>query len=534
MAMPSAGARKKEPQVKKIVFVPHDNRPISDKQTADVVKKLGYEVIVPPDEILGDQEDLGHPDELWEWLNEEVRAGKKKKNVEIQAVVVSSDAMLYGSLVGSRKHDYSKKDIFDRAAKFQRFRKENPKLPLYVFSSIMRTPRSGEASGHMEPEYYDSYGSDIFRYTALKDKEELKGLDSREKKELEFLQDLVPRDALQDWTGRREKNLEANKFLINLAKKKTFDYLLIGRDDNAPYSQTHMESRRISDYSKDLGQNRFQSMAGIDEAAMLLLSRAVNEKSKTKPCVFVRYNWGTGPDTVPLYSDERISHSIGDAIAVAGGTQVDSPEEADLVLAVNTNPNGETYEASARSNDGRPGEGTRYFVDIVEEHLGKGYPVVVADVAYANGSDNAVMDEMRKRDLLFRLQGYAGWNTATNSTGFVIAEGMLARKMKREAVDELLLTRYLDDWAYQGNVRNVIARQLTWLRGDGVYGSLDEKRETAADRAARMLSRFVENNLPPFDDLQQIEVDFPWNRMFEADIRHSVRDEGPLIKVNNS
>jgi len=533
MAMPLAGARNKEPQVKKIVFVPHDNRPISDKQTADVVKKLGYEVIVPPDEILGSREDLGHPDELWRWLNEEIRADKKEKNGEIQAVVVSSDAMLYGSLVGSRKHDYSKGEILDRVARFQQFRKDNPKLPVYVFGSIMRTPRSGEASGHMEPEYYDSYGSDIFRYTALKDKEEVEGLEPREKKEMAFLQDLVPNSALQDWTGRREKNLEASKFLIDLAKKKTFDYLLIGKDDNAPYSQTHMESRRISDYSKEMGEDRFQSMAGIDEAAMLLLSRAVNERSGNKPYVFVRYNWGSGPYTVPLYSDERIGSSIEDAIVVAGGIQVDSPEGADLVLVVNTNPNGKTYEAPDRSNDGQPGEGTKYFVDIVEEYLGKGYPVAVADVAYANGSDNAVMEQMRKRDLLFRLQGYAGWNTATNSTGFVIAEGMLARKMEREAVDELLLTRYLDDWAYQANVRNVIARQLTWLRGDGVYGSLDEKRGTVSERTARLLSRFVEDNLPPFDDLEQIEVDFPWNRMFESDIRHSVRDAGPLIKVNN-
>ena len=82
VVMPSAGARNKEPQVKKIVFVPHDNRPISDKQTADVVERLGYEVVVPPDEILGSREDLGHPDELWKWLNEEILADKKEKNEE--------------------------------------------------------------------------------------------------------------------------------------------------------------------------------------------------------------------------------------------------------------------------------------------------------------------------------------------------------------------------------------------------------------------------------------------------------------------
>ena len=531
VAMPTAEARKKEPPVKKMVYVPHDNRPISDKQTVDVARKMGYEIVVPPDENLGGRENLGDPDKLWAWLDARVNAVRKEKNVDLEAVVVSSDSLLYGSLVGSRKHEYSQKEILGRAARFQQFRRKYPKVPLYVFGSIMRTPRSGEASGHMEPPYYDSYGADIFRYTALQDKAEVEGLDRREKKELAFLQELIPKTALQDWTGRRAKNLEANQFLIDLAKKNTFDYLLLGRDDNAPYSQTHMENRKLSEYAKGVPQTLFRSIAGIDEAGMLLLARAINDQTKTMPFVFVRYNWGSGAYTVPSYSDEKIDTSIDDAISVAGGMRVPSHEKADIVLAVNTNPNGKTYDASARSNDGRMGEGTKYFVDIVEEYLGKGCSVAVADVAYANGSDNALMEQMRSRELLFRLDGYAGWNTATNSTGFVIAETMLAKRMKRDLVNELLITRYLDDWAYQANVRNTVARQLTWLRGDGVYGSLDDKRESVSERSARMLSRFVERNLPHFADLEEIRVLFPWNRMFEADILHSVREQGPLIKT---
>ena len=52
----------------KIVFIPQDNRPISDEQTVDTIKQLGYEVIVPPDELLGSRDNLGNPDKLWNWL----------------------------------------------------------------------------------------------------------------------------------------------------------------------------------------------------------------------------------------------------------------------------------------------------------------------------------------------------------------------------------------------------------------------------------------------------------------------------------
>ena len=62
----------------KIVFIPQDNRPISDEQTVDTIKQLGYEVIVPPDELLGSRDNLGNPDKLWNWLEESTTVPKKK------------------------------------------------------------------------------------------------------------------------------------------------------------------------------------------------------------------------------------------------------------------------------------------------------------------------------------------------------------------------------------------------------------------------------------------------------------------------
>ena len=502
----------KEASQEKIIFVPHDNRPISDMQTADTVRRLGYDVVVPPDEMLGGRTDLGHPDELWQWLEE------KAADKDVKAAVVSSDAMLYGSLVASRKHDYSAEQVRDRADNFAEFRANHPKLKMYVFGSIMRTPRTGDASGSMEPEYYKSYGSDIFRYTALTDKKETEGLTAREQREFNFLQDLIPSKALQDWMYRRSKNFAANKYLIDLTRKKAFDYMVLGRDDNAPYSQTHMESRKLAQYGADVGQSRFQAMAGIDEIGLLLLTRAVNDLKSQVPFVYVRYNWGSGPNTVPSYSDETIANSIRSHIVAAGGLQVQTPVRADLYLLINTNPSGRTFDGNDRTNDGTPREGTKYFADLVSEAVAANQPVGIGDIAYANGADNALMEELKDRGLLFKIQAYAGWNTATNSTGFVLGQGMLAPHMSDADRDRLLLMRYLDDWAYQSNVRPVIGRQLGWLRGTGAYASLDEKRPSVEYRSTKMMRRFAEENLPPFDELQNMQITFPWNRMFEARI----------------
>ena len=206
------------------------------------------------------------------------------------------------------------------------------------------------------------------------------------------------------------------------------------------------------------------------------------------------------------------------AATAAGAVLIQRPEKSEYVLLVNTNPNGKTYEANDRTNDGKVRDGTQYFLDLLKDYIAKGYPVGIADVAYANGADNALMEGLKREDLLFKLRAYAGWNTPTNSTGFAVAEGLLAERMTDDARDSLLLTRYLDDWAYQANVRNKIARQLGWLRGSGVYMSLDDKILGVQYRADRMMREFADNNLPPLPALREIKVNFPWNRMFEADI----------------
>ena len=496
----------------KILYIPHDNRPVVFEQTVSVLEKSGYEVITPPVEFLGDRENFGEPDKLWEWLNENTKS-------DIKAAVISSDAMLYGSLVASRKHNFDRQVILDRAELFREFRKDHKKLPLYIFSSIMRTPRTGVASGYEEPDYYRNYGANIFRYTALEDKREVEGLTKREEKEIDFLQKLIPTKALNDWKDRHAKNFSANEKLIDLSKEQNFNCLLLGRDDNAPYSQIHMESRHLQKYGDGIDKAKFQTIAGIDEIGLMLLTRAVNDRTKKTPSIFVKYNYGRGAETVPSYSDEPIGNSVNAEIIAVGGKKIEDARRADLVLTVNTNPDGQTHEAATSPlNGSKERPGTEFFVNTVQEYLNANKPVAVADVAFANGADNALMETMNNRGMLFKLQSYAGWNTATNSTGFALSIGILAKKMTYSDKKNLLITRYLDDWAYQSNVRNIVAGQLKWLRGDGFYESLNDKLYKASDESRNLLEHFVQKDLKAANIDKNLTVEFPWNRMFESRI----------------
>ena len=200
------------------------------------------------------------------------------------------------------------------------------------------------------------------------------------------------------------------------------------------------------------------------------------------------------------------------------------PQRADLVLYINTEQKGKTLETlNALPTevdfvpDLKADKSTKAFVQMVEDAVNAGYPVGVADIKYANGADNALMNILEQKNLLFRLKAYSGWNTATNSTGFALGTGMLAGKMTDAAKNHLLTVRYLDDWAYQANVRAHVGTELVRTFGSYEYFyKLDDKLDFAEKRYTELMRDFARKHLP------EIPVDFsvknPWLRMFECDL----------------
>ncbi|HIX83796.1 MAG TPA: DUF4127 family protein [Candidatus Megamonas gallistercoris] len=500
---------------KTILFVPHDNRPISFKQTADNIRDLGYEVLTPPQELLGNREKpQGNPDELAEWVIDNAK--------KADSAVISADSMVYGSLVASRKHNLSIETAQQRVNNFSRIHEANPNLKLYVFASIMRTPQTSEASGSEDASYYAQYGTDIARYTALSDKREQDGLNRSERRQMKAYEENIPKEALADWLGRRQANLETNKALINLVKKGDITYLALGCDDNAKYSQTNMERRELDSYGKSLGSHRYQSVAGIDEIGFVLLTRCVNNLQGDIPFVSTHYAAGTGENTIPAYSNEPIKDSIKTHIKMAGGLPVTSDKRAELVFMVNTNFDGTTGAANDLNNTYTPNENVIGFVQNVKKAVNEGKKVGIGDITFGNGSDNSLMFGLYNEKLLDKISAYSGWNTPTNSTGYALAMGMCANYTDREGILKMLEVRYLDDWLYQANIRQTVANRLNSMPGEGDYGDTKTRTVPAQELATKLLrEKIAQYNLADFAGqsyVKDAEIKFPWERMFETDI----------------
>ncbi len=492
-----------------IIYISHDNRPISAFQTVETVRCAGYKVKIPPDYLLGNNSSSGDPDGLYKWL--------LKNASDSTAAIISTDALLYGSLVESRKHNFSHKLLKERVERFKTIHEKYPKLKLYVFSSIMRTPRSSLASGNEEPRYYVQYGGKIFRYTELLDKRSSVGLQPREVVELSNLEREIPAPILADWFNRRKKNLQANEELIDLTKKNVFTYFSLSCDDNAPFSQTHYESLQLKKYAANLSATQFQIMDGIDEVGLLLLTRSINQLRHARPVVAVEYAPGYGGATIPKYSDEPINTSVYSEIITAGGQPTSALVKDALVLLVNTDISGKTKEVGSDDNGIYAHQNTAAFINMIENYVQAGKKVAVADIAYANGADNALMNGLYRHNLLFKINAYAGWNTATNSTGWAIAQGLLSLDMSKANKDDLLMLRYLDDWAYQANVRERLQRRLSIYPGHGNRYALGEKEMLAKIDADYYLQEFADKYFAG-SDIKTVDVSFPWHRLFEINI----------------
>ena len=500
---------------KTIIFVPHDNRPISFKQTADNIRDLGYEVLTPPEELLGNRENpYAKPEELSKWVIENAK--------KADAAVISSDSMVYGSLVASRKHNLSEDVVLARVHNFEKIHQANPNMKLYVFGSIMRTPQTSEASGSEDANYYAQYGTDIARYTALTDKLEQDGLTYKERKQLKQYEQKIPKAALDDWLSRRQGNFLVSKNLIDLARNDVITYLALGCDDNAKYSQTNKERRALDNYGSDLGELKYQSVAGIDEIGYVLLTRAVNNLQGDIPFVSVHYAKGTGENTIPAYSNEPIKKSIATHIKMAGGMKVNSDKRADLVFMVNTNFDGTTGAANDLNNVYIPNENIIDFVNMVDEAVQANKKVGIGDITFGNGSDNALMFSLYGKNLLDKLNAYSGWNTPTNSTGYALAMGMGANYTDRVGILKMLEVRYLDDWLYQANIRQAVANRLNSMPGEGDYGNTKTRTLPAEKLATEALQKMIADyGLEKFEGQSYVadaQIRFPWQRMFEADI----------------
>lgn len=497
------------------IFIPLDNRPVCFSYPVRVMEAAGYKIYVPPEKFLASRTLPADTEKLWSWL--ENRAEK------VDAAIISTDALLYGGLVASRTHHLDSA-VLEKRIKRLRDLHLDTNIRFFAFSTLMRTPR--ESYGNVEPDYYSHVGPAIYRYSQLSDKSDVRAETLLEDFELGAFERNLAKEHLQDWLDRRNKNMAVNQQLALLARMGRFDYFAIGKDDNAPYSHTHMEARKISLGNAAVSSASFQVLPGVDQLGLLLLTRAANQLENHSPKVYQMYVEGEGPKTIPQYSDLPVGISVPEQIIAAGGTVVNSPANADVILAINTPADGIMYDSTDSSNQYFASFSNKRYIDHLGAMLRSGANISLADVAFSNGGDNGFMNELSLRGFTEQLAAYNGWNTADNAIGFAIAQGMLAPQIPREKQLALMRERILDDWYYQSNARRIITEELEKAKLTNHKYNLDDMAGEVQKKSRKIMRQLAVN----YDITAgtSFEVAFPWNRLFEVDITQLKQDKNKL------
>ena len=499
-----------------VLYVPQDDRPVSLQYTVDTAKAAGMTVLTPPQNLISGKTYKGQADQIWNWV--EQNAGRA------DVMVLSTDTLIYGGLVDSRKHNLPLSTLENRLKRIEALKANHKNIRIYGFGTVMRSPRA--SGGGTEPSYYADYGPTIFQIAALQDKLDAGTLTQAETQKLMSLQASVPVEYLQDWFSRRQKNMQVNKDLIDEARNGVFAYFALGHDDTSQLSQSALEGRYLSKYSKDIPAEKYGSFPGADQLGLLLMARSRTDESAEKPTFSVIYPLGGAGKTLPGYEDQTIDKTIAQHVEAVGGTMVTQGKPT-VLLAVNTPLTTSTGESESFENFPMISNSTNAFVDRIQQAVDSGVNVSVADIAFNNGADNTLVSAMYKRDLLYKIGAYNGWNTASNTVGYAIAQGVLLKTMSPEGHRDMLTQQYLDNWAYQANIRKDIYRMQDSIRTDNVRysGELNERLESYL---GERIQDFAEKYLKV--DPRTVKATFPWGRLFETDITIYDKPVVPLEK----
>ncbi len=311
----------------------------------------------------------------------------------------------------------------------------------------------------------------------------------------------LPIDVLVDYKSHRDKNFSINMLWLELLHNNCFKCLIFSCDDSAKYGMNVIEAEYLND---QINKHRFSHLAkvisGTDEIPLVLLTKAVLEKVVEKPLLSIYFNSDNGKDQISRYESDSIHKSISNQIETLELENVGLNKE-DIVLCVHC--------ADSVQGDhifkNTPGNTKNNVVKLIEFLKSINKPFIILDLAYANGADPLLIESLLNTNINWQnCYGYSGWNTTSNSTGSALAIGInrwLAEKKNRfnyEEFKKCLLTRFLDDYAYQTQIRHP---QIT-----------EEETNNRIKSFVEDFSRIL--------DLDNISVKctLPWKRSFEVEI----------------
>lgn len=503
---------------RKVLYVPLDERNCNYGFPYQLGRIAGLDILRPPEEIMSRIKQPCDHDRLWDWLIENIKKCKY--------AILSLDMLVYGSLLNSRHHTMSQEECIKRLKRLKQLKQLNREAEIYAFLLIMRTANYDNNSE--EPYYWAEYGTRIWRYSWLSDKKIKAGLDNSEEKELLKLKESIPQEHIRDYTDRRKINLQVNLETLNLVEEGTIDYLVIPKDDNSEYGFSAQDQEIIYGMIAEKGlRNKVYVYPGTDEVGCTLVSRILNKVTGRIPKVYVYYSTTLGPSIIAKYEDRPINESVKWQVVSAGAIMVDNYADADIILMVNTPGKYmlECAEQYKRDYSYINFRNLEDFIKSLEYFISLGKKCIIADIAYCNGADNELMGLLINGRLLDKIFGYGAWNTAANTLGVVILQGIVALSIGSGSISdnrnlfEFYVGKIIEDWAYQANVLLHLACEFRNEPGCDPY-RLGDNRNQIAGEIVKRLNEYIKRNLAgylPIRDITLKGVELKWDRVFDVE-----------------
>ncbi len=465
--------------MKKIALIPIDNRPICytlAEQICAVNEDL--KLYLPDRNLLGGLYDMADISAILEWL---------KGLPQMDYIIVSLDTIAYGGLVASRRIP----DDFDVIKKRLEDFKEALKLngaKVLAFSSIMRI--SNNNINEEEKEYWNPWGKRIFEYSYHQHK-------SRVLKQYNCVYNTVPADILDDYLSTRKRNFKINELYLDWLSEDVLDTLVYSKDDTGEYGLNVEEAQTLEAEAKSRNLNAVIK-TGADEIPLTLLAKAIigDDNVKIKPCFVFPDSKGK----ISKYEDISVENCVKSQLSLAG-VEVDMSENPEITMVVNNFQ----YE-----------QGDLVLGDVINS-LSCDFefpktPYFIADINNANGSDNEFVRKITDKKLeIGTMLSYSAYNTSANTIGSslcIAVNTYLALKngnFNVSAFKHLLAVRFLDDWAYQANIRKAV-REAAPDFENALKLNIPE-----FERFEEKISKFLDFNF-------NAEYSLPWKRSFEIEI----------------
>ncbi|MBR1977096.1 DUF4127 family protein [bacterium] len=461
--------------MKKIAIVPIDNRPICYNLISDIcAQDENIKLYLPPREDLGGLIKPARIENIFSWL---------ENLPDVDFIILSLDTLAYGGLVNSRRCTEDFDEILLRVKRLEKII-DNQNAKIYAFSSIMRI--SNNSINEEEKEYWNPWGKKIFEYSYHLHK-------SRRLYQANCVINTIPKEILEDYIKTRERNFKINNYYLELAKKNIINTLIFSKDDCAEFGLNVEEAEKLAKASE--GHGNILIKTGADEIPLTLLARAIIEEKKlTVQTVFAHNN---SKNKISKYEDITLADCTKGQLSLAG---VEIKDDADLIFYINNFEYEQGDHVLGKENKSN-----------LKHNLDFKKPYFIADVNNANGADKNFMENILDARFDNNFLGYSGYNTSANTIGSVICMALVkyfADKPNEKAFKKLNAIRFLDDWAYQANIRKIVRQEGETL-GKFEIAPHEKEFEFFEDR----IKKYFNYNY------KKARYSLPWSRSFEVEIK---------------